>query len=184
MENKVNKETIKLFFEKLAHFINYIFPGLFILELFFHKGFFSNQPETLIGGILFGFWCIIFSIPYHFIQPFSVENIFINLELESINKKIIKEGDFSPSEDELEDLQAAVELGFILLKILLTYFIYKFICYYFVFDNYFDIDQNIWKFLLTITSMITLSYPFGYIYSATMKFYFIKYLTTKLKQHR
>ena len=39
MDTKITKETVALFFDKLAYFLIYSFPGVAVLEIFFKKGY-------------------------------------------------------------------------------------------------------------------------------------------------
>lgn len=74
MDSKINSTTIKLFFDKLAILFNHFFLGMVILELFFKQGYFSDSPDNIYSFILFLVWSGIFSIPFHFFQPNSIEN--------------------------------------------------------------------------------------------------------------
>lgn len=176
MNNKLNKESIDLMFDKLASFINYIFPGLFVLELFFNKGFFSKQPETIMEGILFLIWCIVLSIPYHFIQPFSIYNFFNDITNELLRRRIVTNDDIAVDDDKFDDLKAHFEMIFIMLKILSIFFIYKLICFYWISCNYIGINQSIWKYICCHILMTIISYPVAFIYAILFRKILISYI--------
>ena len=170
MDSKINKEVVELFFNKLSKIFKYFFPGIFILEIFFNQGIFSNPPTTFITLFIYVFWCGIFSIPYHSNLPYSIDTFMDNfIEILctrlKIDKEKLSEG-YNSSMEEWENNKDGIELGFILVEMTLTYFVFK-ILIWFNLPNYeyLYIPINVLQFFITLTTVIILSYPISYIYS-------------------
>jgi hypothetical protein len=170
MASNINKETVNLLFDKLAKLFNYFFPGMVILELFFHKGLFSNSIMNLPSFILFIVWAGIFSVPYNFRHPNCIENFTDNfktilckknnLTIEQLDEVIDKEPD---TFDHLDDI---IELGYILIMLLITYLVYKVLLFYnFPANTIINIPINIIQLLITFPLTYLLSNPFGRIYA-------------------
>lgn len=181
MEKQIDKETINLFFAKLAIFLNKLFPGVFVLEIFFERGFFSNPPSNYIELILFVIWCVVLSVPFNFLQPPSVE-FWHNDVREIIEKKgNTKYLTFENDREKLGDMLERIILVFILLKLSLTYFILKLISFYFAIDNYIGIPDIVWKYIISIILITFLSWPLGFLYTFVMKKLLFKYYYIKIK---
>lgn len=185
METNVNKETLHLFFAKLAKLFNSFFPGMVILELFFKKGYFSTPPDNIFSFFLFLIWCGILSVPYHFIQPFSIENFNDNLlklvcEKFKVSKLELEKKTDKESEEKLDDLKEEFTLGFILIKLVCTYVIFKYLLA-FTFPSIIilKIPIVIIQLIITLFLVILVSYPVGYIYSRIFLFLIKKYFSTR-----
>lgn len=168
MESKINQQTVRLFFDKLAKLFNYFFPGIIILELFFNKGYFSNPPTDTFGFILYIFWCGILSIPYNFIGHESIANFHDNLILAYAKKYKLDEEQSEEfqtefkkefSEDEIEDMSEEINLGLILVKLFLTYLVYKLLINFGFDYTILNIPSNVLQLFATLIITIPLSYP-------------------------
>lgn len=185
METKVNKEILHLFFAKLAKLFNSFFPGMVILELFFNKGYFSTPPDNIFSFFLFVIWCGIFSVPYHFIQPFSIENFRDNLLKLVCEKFEVSKLDFEKNmdketEEKWDDIMEEFTLGFILVKLACTYVIFKYLLAI-SFPSIIILGMPIMiiQLIITLFLVILVSYPVGYIYSKIFLFLVKKYYLTK-----
>lgn len=174
-----NKEFVNLFFSKLAKLFNHFFPGIVVLELFFNKGFFSSTPEDIYSFVLFLVWSGILSIPFNFIQPLSVDLFGEKLKAYFITS-LSSENISDDSEEEIYSAKEAFELGFILIKLLLTYIIYKIIETFELIKSVFSISENITTLIVSVSIATIISYPIGFVYSKLF-FQLIKTLIRKAK---
>lgn len=181
MASNINKETVNLLFNKLAKLLCSFFPGMVVLELFFHKGLFSNNVMSFTEFILFVVWCGIFSVPYNFFHPNSVENFMDtfkqlmckknNITEEQLDSVLDKDSDF------LDDLNEYFELGFIIVKLFLTYIVYKLLLYFSIPSvSIINIPISILQLFISIPVTLLLSYPFGFIYAWFCKKMIVKLL--------
>jgi hypothetical protein len=67
-----NKETLNLFRQKLSIILVNIFPGILILELFFKKGFLSDNISNLYSFIIYLVWGFSLSIMVNFLLNISI----------------------------------------------------------------------------------------------------------------
>ena len=175
MENKINRETVNLFSNKLAKLFNNFFPGIVVLELFFKRGYFSNQPVNVFDFILYLFWCGILSIPYNFIQPTRVATLIRTL-INKIPKSNMTKEQINEENEFTYDAQEYVELGFVLLKILLTYLVYKLLLIFSVSPSLIGINPSVMLMCICIIITLILSYPVAVIYAYILERFFSKYL--------
>lgn len=174
MDNRINKENVNLLFDKSARLINYLFPGVFVMELIFKKGYFSNQPNNLIEGILFVFWCVIFSIPYNYIQPPKVMHLLDILNKKLFDLKLVPTLEFNVEDEKINDISELLELGFTLVKICISYFAYKFICHYFTISIYLGINIHVCLYILTMSITMIISYLLGPLYAHIITNFLVK----------
>lgn len=170
MEPKMYKETLNLFFNKLAILFNSFFPGMVILELFFKKGYFSNPPVDIFSFLLFLVWCGILSIPYNIVHPMSIEKFSDKLLRVASEKYNLTESDLEEAmnkdEEEWDDIIEEFNLVFTLIKLVLTYVVYKALLII-AFPSFliFNIPDVIIQFITSLILTTIFSYPIGYIYS-------------------
>ena len=139
MTPKLSKENVELAYAQFARLFNNFFPGIVILELFFNRGYFSTQPDTIFELVLFLLWAGIFSIPFYYIQPAAV----VSLAHQYFEKEAKKNGVTSEELQEslennlndedklvLKNANEVIELGFVLIKLVLLYMSYKVFSYY------------------------------------------------------
>jgi len=179
------KDTIDLFLNKISKLFNHLFPGVFIIELFFNKGLFSTPPDNIYTFSLYLIWCAVLSIPYHSILPISIQKIGDSInKVARIHYGFTKEEyDKTVTEEDLEmfsDFQDALVLGFILIRLVMTYTIFKFlnaICLPNI--KLIGIPINISQLIITVFVMILISYPTGYLYIKVVNRQVRKYLQRK-----
>jgi hypothetical protein len=126
-----NKETIKLFKEKLATILVNLFPGLLILELFFNYGFFHNNINNLYSFILYLIYGFSISIIFDFLFSISLYD-YIERKARNYFKKANKtipddfEEFIKPKgddfEEKLEEIEAILNIVFYCLLIFIAYF--------------------------------------------------------------
>lgn len=149
-------QLLKDFYKHFAGIGIYIIPGIIVLEVVFNIGFFGQKIEGLYEFILFLFWGLVLGGPFHYTQPKQFAEI---VEKFKKKKEINKEGFWDALSDELE-------LGFIAIKTIAFFIIYKFILWQdcLKFDTWFNIDYVIANYmiamLLTMLSGLLLIYPY------------------------
>jgi hypothetical protein len=171
MKTEINNEVINTIFNKLAKLFNSFLPGIIILELFFKIGLFSNSPSNIFNFVLYVIWCGIISVMYNSIQPNSV-SLFSYI----FKKEMFEKYDFDKDadvEELVDDLQEHVTLGFLLLKLSITYILY-YIVQLIPLTSFIDIPLNIIQLIVVLILTILISYPIGFLYKAYMKRDFFK----------
>lgn len=182
----LNEQSIKLISNKLFGIINYTLPGIFILELFFKKGLFSNVPITLFEFLLFLFWSFILSIPYNLINPVSMSNFLeekktIVMKDESIDKeKFLSEFERLKEEnkEENEKTDSMLHFIFIIIYLLILYLTNKLLISFFTYDSFLNINKPV---LIYIYSNIALCIISFLIIFPCSKFLEKRYITSLLK---
>lgn len=154
-----NEDNIKLFRKKIFYFLNYTFPGVVALEVFFKKGFFSNTPEDLYQFILYILWCFVLSLPYNFIDTISSRDI-INFvrkkELGDNYNKEELEKRLEDKKEEFEEFDSQVQYLFSIIYPLSSYIFYKIIIYNFQIKYFLDINIGFLMYCLcTLLTYLT-----------------------------
>jgi hypothetical protein len=181
MEKILDKEAINLLLAKLSIFLNKLFPGVFIMEIFFQRGYLSTPPISFIDLILYIIWCVVLSVPFNFLQPPCVEFWFNDVRETIEKKENTKHLKYECDKEKLGDMHERIILGFILLKLSLTYFILNLISFCCVVDNYIEIPGIIWKYALSMVIITFLSWPFGFFYTLVIKWLMLKYYYPRIK---
>ncbi len=164
---KITKEQIQLVFDNLSKLFNSFFPGIFIMEIFFSKGLFSDPPTNLIGFILFMFWAAIFSFPLIFINPNCIENIILYLcrRISKILKKeikVIKDLIDTNYEEYFDD---AITLGYILIQLLILFISNKLILHFeLITSDILSISITTSNFLLSMIVLMIMRWPIAILY--------------------
>jgi hypothetical protein len=111
---KINEllENVCKYFVGLGIFI---IPGVFVLEIVFKTGFFSNRIITTIDLIFYIFWGLIFSLPFHFTQPKIFRQYIKSKMKKSLNM----------DDESLEELSNDIEFEFVIFKTIVFYFVYN-----------------------------------------------------------
>lgn len=178
---EVNEQSVKLFSDKLYSFLNYILPGVFILEVFFDKGIFSNSPQTIFEFLLFLVWAFIFSIPYNLIDTFSMGKYAEKLKKEfskQIEAKEEYEKEFQKimeeSEEEFLQNDSLVQFVFINLYLIFTYLISKYLSHNYSFENIYNINEKLILFANSILIFYLIPFPIIYFFTRLIEFKIIK----------
>jgi hypothetical protein len=152
---KIN-DIVKGFFKHFAGIGVYLIPGIFVLDLVFKQGFFNHRITSWIDLVFLVFWGLILSLPFHYIQPRRFKVLLRVL----MRKSKIKD------EEYLKGLSDEVELGFVMVKLIIFYFIFKFISYQSMITiiPVIGINTQIVIFILSIILTFVLGYIviFGY----------------------
>ena len=152
---KIN-DIVKGFFKNFAGIGVYLIPGIFVLDLVFKQGFFNHRITSWIDLVFLVFWGLILSLPFHYIQPRRFKVLLRVL----MRKSKIKD------EEYLKGLSDEVELGFVMVKLIIFYFIFKFISYQSMITiiPVIGINTQIVIFILSIILTFVLGYIviFGY----------------------
>lgn len=143
-------KIIESFFRHYAGIVIYIAPGVFVLDLVFKRGFFSNTIMSWIDLIFIIFWGIVLSLPFHYYHPKE----FLDY-LRSCLRKHSNIGD----EDLLEQRSNEVEIEFVLFKVITFYFIFKLLTWQILisFSDFIEISSTIIIFFLSMVFTILLS---------------------------
>ncbi|WP_343695737.1 hypothetical protein [Flavobacterium sp.] len=171
---EINTESSKFFLRKSSKLLNFIFPGIVIIDLFFKKGFFSNEIDSLYTFILYIIWALILSIPFHFFNHSLLENLTKHLlknvgikrkhspeEIKKIYESLTEE-----DKEDFEEFQDGALLGLIIIKTIILYLTYKIFIYYkIVHFTIIDIPLDYLNFICVTLSTIIMSYPLGYVYA-------------------
>jgi hypothetical protein len=183
MDPKISKETVNLFFDKLSKLLNNVFPGMVVLEIFFHKGFFSVTPNTISEFILFLVWSIILSAPYNFLPPFSIANFyddFLRFASKSLSvKKEIIQSSFT--DDERDNFKEETSFGFIIIQLFVTYLTAKLVSSQFTLHTFWGLSSNILSLFISLAVTLFLRYPIGYIYSKLLQRAGVKFISNSRK---
>ncbi len=171
MKTEINNEVVNLIFSKLAKLFNSFFPGIIILELFFKIGLFSNSPSNIFNFMLYVIWCGIISVMYNSFQPNSVSLFSYVFKKEMFEKyNFDKDADVG---DFVDDLQEHVTLGFLLIKLSITYILY-YIVLLIPLTTFIEIPLNIIQLIIVLIFTILFSYPIGFLYKAYTRRNFFK----------
>jgi multisubunit Na+/H+ antiporter MnhB subunit len=164
----INKESLKIFTEKLFLVLNNTLPGIFILEVVFNRGFFSNTPKTFYEFILLLLWAFIFSIPYNIKDVFSMDDFYENIkktaheknlfteELEKKYKKHVKR-----QKKENEQIDSVVHFVGLNVFLLISYIVYKYLESHYLYNTFWNINKTILIYL----NMIVIVFPIIYFAS-------------------
>ncbi len=113
-------------------------------------------------------WCAILSIPFNFLNPPSVED-FDEYVIEKFCEKynVTENGKDKLSENnDLDDAIEHITLGFISIKLFLTYIVYKLLIVIdFPCSKLIEIPINILQLIITLPIVFIVSYPIGFIYT-------------------
>ena len=140
-------DFLKDFYKHFAGLGIYIIPGIVALETVFNVGYFGNKIITIYDLIFFIFWSLILGLPYHFGHPKAYSDLVKKLKRQSPNK----------DPEFLNNLSDEAELGFIICKICVFYFIFKLItCQTFLsFEPILSINESVANyFIATIITML------------------------------
>lgn len=140
---------------------NNIIFGLFILEISFNKGLFSNNINTLSDLILYLIWAIIISLPFNY---FSARKLnYIAMEVKIQTKEIANDMGLGEkyrnlaNRDQMQDHQEAVESPFNIISIGLYYIINKVLVWKSIY--FFEseiISPNIERFIYSLIAVLLL----------------------------
>src|SRR5690242_18535928 len=128
MENFLNEQSVKIIDNKFYHFLNYILPGIFVMDIFFKKGLFSNIPQTLYEFLIYVVWCFLFSIPYNIFSVFSFDSIMEKLKEQALKDNAINKETFlqefekmaEEKREEYDKLDSLLEFLYIIIYLFLT----------------------------------------------------------------
>lgn len=171
---EVNQENTKYLLKKSTKFLCYIFPGMVVMDIFFNKGFFSNEIDSIYTFLIYIVWVLVLSIPFHHLNSYPVEEFIMHVmkEVGKINGYTMeecKEIYETLSEDDKElfsDYDSQIVFGTVIIKTVLFYIIYKISIFYnFISFSIFDIPSRYLLFAFTIIMTIVLGYALGYIYA-------------------
>jgi hypothetical protein len=181
----LDEKSIKIFSQKLFIALNFSLPGIFVLELFFKKGIFSNSPQTLYEFTLLILWAFILSLPYNIIDVYSIEDIYIatkkkalknNLitpefakEVEKKSKKYFKKHRKS---HELTDSQ--IHFVAINIYLLITFFAYKYLDSHYFYHAVWNIGKSTLLYLNTLLVSLPIIYTLTLIIGNIMTNYYAK----------
>jgi hypothetical protein len=166
MKTTINSETITLFFDKLAQFFNNFFPGIIILELFFDIGIFSNPPTNIFTFILYVVWCGILSIPFRWLVPSNIDFFVPRLQKELLKKDLLDED--SIDKNSRKDAGEEFELGFIIIKLIITIILYYLIIQLPI-TPFCGIPTTIINLTIVLFAMSIISYLLSFPYAACFK---------------
>ena len=161
------EEFIKVFRTRIHYLFSIFFPGLFILDLFFHKGFFSRTSFDIYSFILLMFWSFIISSPFNFFQFTSIQRMMVHLkkfilikspdfkEFEVMRKKIMDE-----NAESVELINSIYHYVGILITLIVLFILKKIFSTYFVYYTIMGIST---KFLLFINCYMFLPLIFVFV---------------------
>ena len=154
-------KIIESFFRHYAGIVIYIAPGVFVLDLVFKRGFFSNTIMSWIDLIFILFWGIVLSLPFHYYNPKG----FLDY-LRSCLRRYLNKNSNIGDEELLEQRSNEVEIEFVLIKVITFYFIFKLLTWQTLicFSDFFGISSTIIIFFLSMVFTILVSHIafFGY----------------------
>ena len=88
----LSKDTFKTVVEYCGQVVSLLFPGLAVLDVVYHRGFFSKCPTNIYEFLLLIVWAVIVSIPFILLcEPAA------NLERVAMKLNAVREHD-SPKE--------------------------------------------------------------------------------------
>ena len=154
----INEYTIKIINNKFFYLFNSIFPGIFIMEIFFKKGLFNEIPQSIYEFLIFVVWCFLFSIPYNILSAFSFNKIIEKIKKKALKDETIDKEKFlaefqkyvDTEQEENKRVDSLLKFFYILIEIFLTYMIYKVLTYFYVYHSVLKININLLIFINTI----------------------------------
>jgi|LGVF01.1.fsa_nt_gb hypothetical protein len=134
-----------------ATYFNMLFPGIFLLEVVFHKGIFSNNISNLYSFIIYLIWAFAISMLFKWIVQTTLAL-----------RKQEKEG-FASMPDDQQDM---LELPILITYAVITYILFQIINHYQIlaFVVIFDISTRFIHFVLSLFLMFGLAFPLSTIY--------------------
>jgi preprotein translocase subunit SecG len=150
MENIFTKKSFKLFSDKLYQILNHIIPGIVSLEVFFHRGFFSNLPQPFFEFILYIFWSFILSIPYNCFDVVTMKDIMSEFKMQVMKKFSIPKADDQKIKALLKNYakqfkktDSIIQFLTIIVYILAIFFINSFLEYCFSYQPFWNINKSV-----------------------------------------
>jgi len=131
-------------------------------------------PENLFSFIIYIIWAVILSIPFHYLNPSSVNDYIKNAfklygKKQNISIEKVKIAYEKSNDKDFEDYEVyenEMLLGFVLIKTILACVLYKFIIYFKILNySVLDISLNYLHLIIVLTATTIISFPVGNLYS-------------------
>jgi hypothetical protein len=143
---------------------------VFILEVFFKKGYFSRPPENLFEFLLFCFWAFVLSIPFNLFDVYSTKTLYQTVRTNVIDAKIIEE---QILEDELnkfkkankkndEIVDSTLQLLAIQIYLIILYIIHKYLISHYSYLETWKINAKILHYVNAVIICLPIIYILAY----------------------